>query len=574
MSINPIDENSTPKTTGSLEELFRHHLGEEAAVPPRPMLWEQIDNSLLVRQNEIYRRRLAATRWVAAASLLLATLAGAGWWARRDAALNAGTLATIQPHAATPAQEQLAQPSARTYIYGTARPVSSSESASSVMVPSTNQGTVSQGMTATQSLATIAPATAQAPLKGVGASRSGAHTGTLLAATQRVVLSDAAATSGTSGLVSSGTPGAYARTMSSSAAGSSTTSLGARSGAAGAGAGDAAAESRSIAVNLQTGTGNAAADSKTAPLGSLTTLSASEVGDMTTAASANAAVAVVAPEQLGMLDTRAAALALTAGQGLPQGLTTAAVAPTQTPVEPSRWSYSASYAASVFNPNINFSRVGIDPEYGYNPALGAGSPQLTEEASAEYRQNLRPGLSQRIALLATRHLRGHWSVSTGAAFAQATARSSSSSAFVGEQLLDLGQVNKGPLRTTDFRYRLASVPVEVRYENTAKKGWSLYGRLGGVVSALLGVRSEVEGNPEATRTYSIASAGTPYRRVLGSLQASAGARYQPTGGTYALTVGPTAELGLQSMNAHPAQGFLAQSRPYSVGLEAGIEFGR
>jgi hypothetical protein len=25
MSANPIDNNSTPKTTGSLEELFRHH---------------------------------------------------------------------------------------------------------------------------------------------------------------------------------------------------------------------------------------------------------------------------------------------------------------------------------------------------------------------------------------------------------------------------------------------------------------------------------------------------------------------------------------------------------------------
>ncbi|WP_460504252.1 hypothetical protein, partial [Hymenobacter agri] len=76
MSANPIENNDTPKTTGSLEELFRHHLGEEAAVPPRPMLWDQIDNSLLIRQNEQYRRRLVATRWVAAASLLLASLAG------------------------------------------------------------------------------------------------------------------------------------------------------------------------------------------------------------------------------------------------------------------------------------------------------------------------------------------------------------------------------------------------------------------------------------------------------------------------------------------------------------------
>ena len=54
---------------------------------------------------------------------------------------------------------------------------------------------------------------------------------------------------------------------------------------------------------------------------------------------------------------------------------------------------------------------------------------------------------------------------------------------------------------------MASIPVEVRYDNPVKRGWSLYGRLGGVVSALLGVRSEVEGAPEATRTYSLASSG-------------------------------------------------------------------
>ena len=96
MSINPIDENATPNHTGSLEELFRHHLGEEAAAPVRPMLWDQIDNSLLIRQNELYRRRLTATRWVAAASLLLATLAGTGWWARRDAAFGGGAeVATV-----------------------------------------------------------------------------------------------------------------------------------------------------------------------------------------------------------------------------------------------------------------------------------------------------------------------------------------------------------------------------------------------------------------------------------------------------------------------------------------------
>ena len=57
-------------------------------------------------------------------------------------------------------------------------------------------------------------------------------------------------------------------------------------------------------------------------------------------------------------------------------------------------------------------------------------------------------------------------------------------AFVGEQIADGGQkVGSRPLRTTDFSYTLASIPLELRYSNPAKRGWSLYGRLGGVVSA-------------------------------------------------------------------------------------------
>ncbi|MEJ7663200.1 MAG: hypothetical protein WKG07_28500 [Hymenobacter sp.] len=49
-------------------------------MPPRPHVWEQLDNSLLLAQNEQYRRRLRTHRWAIAASLLLASLAGGGWW--------------------------------------------------------------------------------------------------------------------------------------------------------------------------------------------------------------------------------------------------------------------------------------------------------------------------------------------------------------------------------------------------------------------------------------------------------------------------------------------------------------
>jgi len=277
-----------------------------------------------------------------------------------------------------------------------------------------------------------------------------------------------------------------------------------------------------------------------------------------------------------MLATRPASLALNQLAALPAGL-----APLPTPALEAvpalhKWRYGASYTAGLFNPNVNFSRAGIAPEYDYShePIFGDNSPALTETAAAEYRANLRPGLSQRIALLATRHLKGHWSLATGAEFGQATAQSSSSYAFVGEQLFDLNPFAVREPHPTDFRYRTAGIPIEVRYTNPVKRGWSLYGRLGGVVTALLGVRGEVAGDPEATRTYSITSAGTPYRRLLGTARGAVGVQYRPGVGSWALTAGPTAEVGLTSLNAHPAQNFLHESRAYGFGLEVGVEFGK
>ena len=146
---------------------------------------------------------------------------------------------------------------------------------------------------------------------------------------------------------------------------------------------------------------------------------------------------------------------------------------------------------------------------------------------------------------------------------------------MGEQLLDLGQApGSRPMQPTHFRYRTAGIPLELTYSNPTKRGWSLYGRIGGVVSALLGVRSEAEGSPEATRTYSLTSDGTPYRRVLGDVRGGLGTQFRPGTGNWSFTLGPVAEVGLVSLNAHPVQNLLHQPRAYSFGMEAGVEFGR
>ncbi|GAB3855004.1 hypothetical protein GCM10028822_25590 [Hymenobacter terrigena] len=580
MSVNPIEDNSTPKTTGSLEELFRHHLGEEAAVPPRPMLWDQIDNSLLIRQNETYRRRLVAMRWVAAASLLLATLAGTGWWANRtdvlggaEMAANIGTQLGRANNADTLGIKEVASQSdaslaANNSAAGTSGAATSGKA-------SINNGTSTNNNSNVTSAGNQGFATTNRP--AVAAATQGKYTGFGPASTARYSAGklSMAESASQNGLTPEGRTATAASTVAIAANETltSVTNLAA-----------AQAKSEESTSNQNTGRMLAAADvagttvagTSAVAGGGMAGATGSGVAATTSLAATTASAATVASEEVSLLAARQSSLSLANAGALPNGLATVPVEELPA-VDAHRWHYGASYTAGVFNPNVNFSRAGIEPEFDYDrgAAFGTDSPKLTEIAATEYRNNLRPGLSQRIALLATRHLRGHWSLSTGAEFSQATAQSASSSSFVGEQLFDLGQAGtKHQLRTTDFRYSMASIPLEVRYSNPVKRGWSLYGRLGGVVTALLGVRSDVQGDPEASRTYSIASTGGPYRRVMGSLRGAAGTQFRTSTGKWAFTMGPVAEIGLVALNAHPVQSYFAQSHPYSFGLEAGVEFGR
>ena len=596
MSANPIDKNPTPDSTGSLEDLFRHHLGEEAAVPPRPLLWDQIDNSLLIRQNETYRRRLVATRWVAAASLLLATLAGTGWWATRYAGSGSPDVATTsRPTGGSTATSAGTTGIENSYPAGRIAapvPTATSPTATSPTVAS-GAATSMDGVVGDAIAGSTAASGRSTPTVAVGA--TGRYTGFGVGAGRAGLAGDVATSSRKSGRgsVARATRGTAAPTgpdafggRAAFAARSPQNTADAKIGAkidatAATEAADATtgypAAARSLATSraLAVGSAATAAPVITTTATSGLTTGATAIGPLVAAAPTTTAGA--AAGEVGLFAAHPAALSLATPAPLPNGLATLALPAETDPLTlpaTRKWRYGASYTAGAFNPNINFSRADIGSEYAYNPALGANSPALTEAAAAQYRENLRPGLSQRLALLATHHLAGHWSLRTGAELTQATARSESTSGFVGEQLYDLGPYSTGPRRTTNFRYRLASIPVELRYANSAKRGWSLYGRLGGVVSALLGVRSEVAGNPEATRTFSFLSAGTPYRRILGSLRGGAGVQFRPGTDNWAFTLGPVAEFGLVPFNAHPAQSYLAQSLPYSFGVEAGMEFGR
>jgi hypothetical protein len=529
---------------GSLEDLFRHHLleSEAAAVPPRPHVWEQLDNSLLLAQNEKYRRRLLVHRWAVAASLLLAMLAGGGWWQSQR-----------QPAAPTLAQAT----STGTEALGGAGRSAASPSYASTATNHTPAGYPATGAGASAT----SPA---APTAGSISSSNG------LAIDQTATFSTASVASLTNKKLATAHHRSQLAALASVASFQASASLG-LSTAPRAGSDLAASYERRAANNSGLGSLGDFTDAitTTPEAGSQLALAATEPASFTTAGLGEEALA-----------TRPAQLAL-AATSLPSSLGALPQPQLPVPAVERRWKLGLAYAASSFQPNIDFAKSADS----YNKALGATSAFVTQSAAAEYRSNLRAGLGQRLSMWATRRLgTGRFGLRTGLELAQNTAYSASTVAFVGEQVADVNYLSytnayivarPAQLRTSSYRYRTASVPVEVQYNSSPlKTGFSFYGRLGGLVTALLNVRSEVDESPEATRTYSLMSAGSPYRHLSANIRGGAGIHFQPLNHQWGLSLGPVAEAGILSLNADPIQDFWSQKRPYSFGLEAGVELGR
>ncbi|MDJ0363787.1 outer membrane beta-barrel protein [Hymenobacter sp. H14-R3] len=547
---------STPPK-GSLEDLFRHHLleSEAAAVPPRPQVWEHLDNRLLLAQNEKYRHRLAAYRWAVAASLLLASLAGGGWWhSQQQAAPTAATLAVATPAAAGRPGLATAQRAATTTQLTTSAPLGAASQATvAVTSPSLSpaspidQTTTLSASRPTQPTATAAYTQALNHWQTTQAQPATARTADeLTAISTRNRL--AAARNQVAAQFSTQEQAAGQTQEMPAALGLSTRGL-------------------ANATPGRAGVGNGAAITNRTP-----------ADELAADALPASALASAVPTGEGSLATHWASLAALPLAGRPTDVATVAVA-AGPPLELARnWQYGVSYAASAFQPNIDFSKAADS----YNTAFGLNSPIITRSAAAEYRNNLRAGLGQRLSVWATRRLgASRWGLRTGLEFTQSSASSASSVAFVGEQVADLSysQAVFAPkpaarLQSTSYRYRSVSVPVEARYSNPTKSGFSFYGRMGAFVTALLNVRSEVEDNPEAARTYTPTSVSSPYRHLSVGLRGGGGVQYRPTGHQWALNLGPVAEMGVLSLNANANQDFLKQQRPYSFGLEAGVELGR
>ncbi|SHK27497.1 outer membrane beta-barrel protein [Hymenobacter psychrotolerans] len=540
MATSAPNNTPDPRPTGDLEHLFRQKFAE-AEVAPRASLWEQLDHELLVQQNETYRRRLLGYRWAAAASLLL--LAGGGTWL------------SFQPTATAPgAQTGVATTTTPAY-----REASSGSSVGGEVVPGS---------------ATRRAASAYSQQGALAASGNGGHQFGAARAARSVSGETAASDLGSrvQDLLSLG--------RRRNTAGSAEHSLGLNSGQRGVSA--LGSELLQDGYSLTSSSTGATATAGTSGMA----VGGSSLADGLLTRTAKLPGGLAGFGRPEMLQPVAQSASLLAAAEPEEEVLAEENEPQTT--KPRRWKLNAAYAASAFNPNANFAKgTATSPSVSYADLSSIKtSGDAYDAAAAEYRDNLQAGLGQRVSLTADYSLNDNWALAAGLAVAQQEASSATSWYFLDGKSTaaafysppasvgnNIPPRYNMPLRNVNYRYRTASLPVSVRYTTDAKQGWSIYAKLGAAVNVLLGSRTELEGVPEATRVYSLASADSPYRKVLASLHGGAGVRFRPAAASWSLALGPDLEAGLTTLNANPTQSLLRQGRPYAIGMEASVEFG-
>ncbi|WP_157530344.1 hypothetical protein [Hymenobacter norwichensis] len=535
MATSAPNPTPDPRPTGDLEHLFRQKFAE-AEVTPRAGLWEQLDHELLVEQNNTYRRKLTWHRWVAAACLLL-FFSASGWAILRKWQNSTSSVAEY----------------------------STTTNSSGTRVAANNQATAATG-------AAAASAEGQKPTGSATDTNNG-----LLALEGEYISADA--TRSTLSQAPGSEYDAYAAQIAAAGQGISETSRSqARQGrtyeSSEVGAESVFAGSRypglTSSVAAQFGANYATESNASLPgWNGLTPRFANLRGGWLGARPDTLKASLLAVPQPGAL--------------------AAAKDETQPPAKQwRRLRLGATYAAASYNPNINFSHS--DGRVQADAVTNALRNYYQDDAETEYRRNLRAGLSQRVAVTAAYALNKHWTLVSGVEAAEQHATSATSYGFIdgrqvsrqvanlfdsrGNNAFTSGAAAVAPTATrkTSYRYRTMAVPVEIRY-GSAKPGTSLYAKVGAAVGLLLGTRSELEGSPEAARVYSLGSSDSPYRQLQTSVRGGAGVRYQPAAASWSLALGTTTEVGLTTLNANPSQRALNQSRPYSIGLEASVDFG-
>ena len=553
MATSAPNPTPDPRPTGDLEHLFRQKFAE-AEVTPRAGLWEQLDHELLVEQNNTYRRRLSMHRWVAAACLLFFVSMG-GWALLHQWQAPTSGLATRRAGNDTNA-------------------TSNNESA----LASTNAS-----VNTTTGTTSIAPATSETTPLLDGATAANSTDGLLVAenGSAPAALGQDISGSGYAGSVAYNQQGA----LQAPSVGRSTATTSTMAPDFG---GSRSSTNGSSLVAAQFSNSYSAAENSMAMSGW------------------NGITPRFAGLRGGWLGARPDTLkpSLLAAPQPTIGMLAAAQDETTAP-STKKWRrlrLGGGYGASAYNPNVDFSQS--------NGQVFASSADMVstalrnyyqEDAETEYRRNLRAGVSQRVAFTAAYNVSKRLSVSSGVEASQQTATSATSYDFLDGRLVSPPVANSysntafysyrntaGPvyMRKTSYRYRTVSVPMEVRY-GSQRTGTSLYAKVGAAVGLLLSTKSELEnysagnlasnvqapsGSPSTTQRYSLSSSDSPYRKVQASVRGGAGVRYQPANATWNLVLGTTTEMGLTSLNTDPGQRGLSQRRPYSVGMEASVEF--
>lgn len=531
----PNDTNPNhqdPHPTGDLEHLFRQKFAD-AEVAPRASFWEQLDHELVVQQHEeilqentTYRRRLVLHRWVAAACLLLAL--GFGSWAY----LNTSVL-NSSPELAV----EMGGGNAAGIVPGTYQNSPMGAASGAPNTGAYNDALAAASVAGSQS--------AEEFLVSQAAGNSGA--GTLLAdAGYQPTVRSGRAGNGQAGAYSAATYGQNGQAAYGYAGNGYTNGL----------------------ANVLFTNGQAGQSTRATGLLSGTGLLTPRAAYLRSLLG------------LGRPDTLKPAL-LALPQPSPEAIAAAEPEHKETPKLWKRLRLGGGYAVGAFNPNINFSRT--DGRVKADPVTNALRSYYQEEAEDEYRRNLRAGLSQRVAVSASYALNKRWMLTAALEASEQRATSATTYGFidgkqVGPQAADIfsrpAAYSPAPAqpRTTSYRYRMASVPVGVQV-GSGKAGLSLYAKVGAAVGVLLSSRSELENSPQATREYTAKSTDSPYRQVLVSGRGGAGVRYQPASAGWSMAVGPVAETYFTTLNANPNQRAINQSRPYSLGIEASVEFG-
>ncbi|AIZ64787.1 hypothetical protein PK28_15895 [Hymenobacter sp. DG25B] len=607
--MEPSADKPTSPQKGDLEYLFRQKF-EEAELQPRANLWEQLDHELVVQQNETFRERLRVHRWVAAACVLF-MLGMGGWFAlhftsNHEAELAAG-LQNFQESSenANGNSGRKLQLAAQAPAANSARPsVSSNAAAASGNTTSARQAGATVAASGSSSQPLIINGTPNAAgkesLADAGAPKRTA-TAAVTASSNRELPTNTQAANTASGT----TTAPQTETNSQSVQGRNSFLGYAANGTTRPQAEVTGQQNSAAATNAVPATGAALATlnpNTSAPTVASVTAPAAANSAATTPATTTAMQAT-ATEQVNALAPRPAALdnALAAlPASLEQTYTPTALAwadelaakDEKKIAQKGGWSFGGGHNLSSFNPNVNFSRGPLStPTFQKTSATARVNAQTYEEAATEYRHNLQAGLGQRVALMARKRLAGRWSATAGVEAAEYRASSQTSYAALAPNMPatftgDLQQKTRirtqmatdltalAEPQTTHYRYRTAGLPVSLQYSAADKMGWSLYARMGAAVNLLFNSRLTPENtNLIGEKAYKLSSPDSPYRHVLASLRGGAGMQYRPVGATWLVALGPAAETGLNTLNNEPTQSYWHQNRPYSVGLEASVEFG-